>query len=218
MKARTVVPVSWRFASVGVSQAARVRTLTWMPKTSLVEIKREAKRQQIIEAAMRVIMRDGLRACTVRAVADESSASKSAIHYYFDSIEEIVDVAMEANLEQWLARLRAVAAEHEHPSERFWAVVEDYLAFFREVPGSAVVWFAYWLDNMERGRVERDAWLQDRIAGVLGELLADAGADDPPARARAIFSYLIGATLRQEAHPVSFEELRPEIATLSRLG
>ena len=188
-----------------------------MPKRSRVEIKREAKRQQIVEAATRVIIRDGLRACTVRAVAEESSASKSAIHYYFDSIEEIVDAAMDATLELWLDRLRSTAARHEDPTDRFWAVVEDYLAFFREVPGSTIVWFAYWLENMERGRVERDVWLQDRIAGVLGELLADAGADDPPARARAIFSYLIGAVLRQEAHPVPFDELRPEIATLSQL-
>lgn len=188
-----------------------------MAPPSRVESRREAKRHQIIEAATRVIMRDGLRACTARAVADESSASKSAIHYYFDSIDEIVDAAMESNLEQWLDRLRSVAGRHEDPSGRFWAVVEDYLAFFRETPGSTQVWFAYWLENMQKGRIERDAWLQNRIAGVLGELLADAGADDPPARARALFSYLIGATLRQEAQPLSFEELRPEVALLSQL-
>jgi AcrR family transcriptional regulator len=188
-----------------------------MPPTSRIPQKRAAKRQQIIEAAMRVLMRDGLRACTARAVADESPLTKSAIHYYFDSTEEIVEAAMDALLEGFLGRLRTVADAHGDPTERFWAVVEDYLASFDEVPGSTVVWFAYWLDNMEAGRIERNVWLQDRIAGVLGELLADAGAHDPPARARALFSYLIGAVLRQAVHPVPFDELRPEVAALSRL-
>jgi hypothetical protein len=70
-----------------------------------------------------------------------------------------------------------------------------------------------WLDNLERGRADRDEWIQDRISRVLGELLADAGADDAPARAPALFSYLIGATVRQEVHPVPFSELRPEVAS-----
>ncbi|MHB8696146.1 MAG: TetR/AcrR family transcriptional regulator [Solirubrobacteraceae bacterium] len=188
-----------------------------MPPTSRIPEKREAKRREIIEAAMRVLMRDGLRACTARAVADESPLTKSAIHYYFDSTEEIVEAAMDALLAGFLGRLRTVADAHNDPTERFWAVVEDYLASFDEVPGSTVVWFAYWLDNMEAGRIERNVWLQDRIAGVLGELLADAGAHDPPARARALFSYLIGAVLRQAVHPVPFDELRPEVAALSRL-
>jgi AcrR family transcriptional regulator len=181
-------------------------------------LKHERKRQLIVEAAMRVLMREGLSGCTARAVAAESPLTKSAIHYYFDSIEEIVDAAMDAHLDGFLGRLREVAAAHDEPVERFWAVVEDYLQTFADHPGSARVWFAYWLQNVERGRLERDEQLQDRIAGVLTELLTEAGIEDSPARARALFSYLIGALLRQQAHPVSFAELRPELESLSRLA
>jgi AcrR family transcriptional regulator len=181
-------------------------------------LKHERKRRLIVEAAMRVLMRDGLSGCTARAVAAESPLTKSAIHYYFDSIDEIVDVAMDAHLDAFLARLREVAAGHDEPVERFWAVVEDYLQTFADHPGSALVWFAYWLQNMEQGRLERNEGLQDRIAGVLTELLDDAGIEDSAVRARALFSYLIGALLRQQAHPAPFAELRPELESLSRLA
>jgi AcrR family transcriptional regulator len=186
-------------------------------RVSKVEQKREYKRQEIVDAAVRVIMRDGLRACTARAVADESPLTKSAIHYYFDSIDEIIDAAMDHHLDLFLDRLRRTAEQFDDPGTRFWRVVEDYLAFFAETPGSTTVWFGYWLSNMERQRLERNVELQTRIAGVLGSLLAEAGADDPPARSRALFSYLIGAVLRQEVHPVAFDELRPELASLSQL-
>lgn len=182
-----------------------------------IEAKRQVKRQQIVDAAARVLLRDGLRACTARAVADESPLTKSAINYYFDSIDEVVDAAMAAVLEEFFDRLRTAAAQQDDPTKRFWAVAEEYLAFFTERPGSTRLWFAYWLDNLERSRAGRDEWLQDRIAGVLGEILADAGADDPPTQARALFSYLIGATVRQEVQPVPFSELRSEIASLSRI-
>ena len=183
-----------------------------------VTLKREAKRALIVQAAMRVLMRDGLQACTARAVADESPLTKSAIHYYFDSIDEIVDAAMNAHLDRFLERLRLVAAAHSDPAERFWAVSRDYLQAFSDEPGSAVVWFGYWLQNMERGRIAPNVGLQDRIAQVIVEVLEEAGADDPQSRGRAVFSYLIGAVLRQEVDPVPFAELRPELESLSRLG
>ena len=49
------------------------------------------KRQQIVEAARRVLAEQGLAACSVRAIADASPLTKSAIHYYFADINELVD-------------------------------------------------------------------------------------------------------------------------------
>ena len=49
------------------------------------------KQRQIVEAARRVLARDGLAGCTARAVADASPLTKSAINYYFASMDEIID-------------------------------------------------------------------------------------------------------------------------------
>jgi AcrR family transcriptional regulator len=181
-------------------------------------IKYEHKRRLIVEAAVRVLIRDGLNACTGRAVADETPMTRSAIHYYFESTDELVDAAMDAHLATLLERFRAVGEQHKQPERRFWAVIEDYVAAFAEAKGSTVAWFTYWVQNMDRGRVERNMHMQQSIVEVIGELLADAGADDPRARSRAIFSYLIGAVLRQEVDPATAAELRREVAALSRLN
>jgi AcrR family transcriptional regulator len=181
-------------------------------------VKRENKRRLIVEAAVRVLMRDGLKGCTARAVADESPLTKSAIHYYFDSTDEIVDAAMEAHLDGFLQRLLDVATSHTDPTERFWAVVQTYWATFYEAEGSAVVWLAYWLQNMELGRRHHNERIQDRIVGVLSQSLADAGMNEPTARSQALFSYLIGTVLRQEVYPIPFAQVRAEVAKLVGLG
>lgn len=177
-------------------------------------VKRENKRRLIVDAAVRVLMRDGLKGCTARAVADESPLTKSAIHYYFDSTEELVDAAMEAHLEEFLQRLLEVAASQTEPTERFWAVVQTYWATFSEARGSAVVWLAYWLQNMEAGRQHHNERIQGRIVGVLSQSLADTGAEEPTARSQALFSYLIGTVLRQEVYPIPLSQIRAEVAKL----
>jgi hypothetical protein len=52
---------------------------------------------------------------------------------------------------------------------------------------------------------------------VLRDLLADIPVDDPPRRAHALFSYLLGTLMQQAVRPLPFAELRPEIAAVCRL-
>lgn len=180
-----------------------------------IEAKREAKRQVIVAAAMRVLLRDGLRGCTARAVADESPLTKSAINYYFESIDEVIDAAMSAQLEEFFDKLRAVAAGYEDPRARLWAVLDAYREFFAVTTGSTRLWFAYWLDNLERNRAAQDRLVQERVTSALAEVLSDAGAEDAATRAQALFSYLIGMTIRHDISPISPEQMRAELASLS---
>src|SRR5262245_28828974 len=86
------------------------------------------KRDQIIEAAKVVLLRDGLRGCTVREVAYESLLTRSAIHYYFRSMNEIIGAAMDSLLDGFVSGLRQAGVGIEDPVERFWAVMEKYVA------------------------------------------------------------------------------------------
>ena len=80
--------------------------------------------------------------------------AKSAIHYYFATMEEIVDRAMAGHIQGFVDRLRGVGARHEDPTDRFWAVVRDYLDCFDEQPSIAPLWFGYWVAALEAGRLE----------------------------------------------------------------
>jgi AcrR family transcriptional regulator len=177
----------------------------------------QAKRQQIIEAAKDVLVREGVAGCTARAVADASPLTKSAIHYYFDDMDEVVDAAMASHVNDCLARTRAAAAAHDRPLDRFWAAVRTYLEIFAERPNAALLWFSYWVEVGHKQRMEPVEGMHRQVTAVLTDLLADIPVDDPPARARALFSYLLGTLVQQAVRPLPFTQLQPEIAAVCRL-
>ena len=50
----------------------------------------EQRRQQILDAAMRIVVRDGVRGVRHRAVAAEAGVPLSATTYYFDDIQDLL--------------------------------------------------------------------------------------------------------------------------------
>ena len=77
------------------------------PKDSVVRSKREARnerrrdqtRAEILETARDVVLRSGLAAFTLSAVADELGLTKPALYYYFDSKEALL---FELLLREWV--------------------------------------------------------------------------------------------------------------------
>src|ERR1700759_2085858 len=156
----------------------------------------ELKRKQIVEAARTVLARDGVAGCTARAVADASPLTKSAIHYYFRDIDEIVDAAGAAHLDAMLTGLRGVAAEHADPDERLRAVIRAYLAPFVERPYAAFLWFEHWIAAGRRGERAAGETMLVAVESLFDELLAarDSGS---PGDARTLVSWLLGTGVQQ---------------------
>lgn len=71
----------------------------------------EERRRETMEAALRVIGREGIRATTHRAVAQEASASLSATTYYFASIDDLIAQAFAHYVDERLAVLQQVMTE-----------------------------------------------------------------------------------------------------------
>jgi AcrR family transcriptional regulator len=179
---------------------------------TVISPNQDSKRRQIIEAAREVLARDGLAGCTARAVADASPLTKSAIHYYFGDIDEIIDRAVSAHLDAMLDDLRRVAAGVEDPGERLWPVVRAYLATFERQPHAAYLWFEYWIHAGRRGAVAAAEGMLDRVRALLAELLAAAGHDDPPGAAATLLSWLLGTVVQQQVRPRPLAELRGEVS------
>ncbi len=182
----------------------------------------ESKRAQIVEAARIVLARDGLAGCTVRTVADAGPLTKSAIHYYFDDIDEIVDRAVSAHLGAMLTELRAVAVRHQDPRTRLDAVLRTYLATFAEKPHAAFLWFEYWIACGRRGTTATvDQMLAD-VRTLLVELLVEASTamttEEADRTAHAVLSWLLGSIVQQHVRPrppdLAHDELRALIGGL----
>lgn len=63
------------------------------------------RRQQLIEAAIRVLQRDGIGQVTTRAIAAEAGAPLASIHYTFGSKDDIVRAAFEQVITDLLTQL-----------------------------------------------------------------------------------------------------------------
>jgi AcrR family transcriptional regulator len=184
----------------------------------------DSKRRQIIEAARVVLARDGLAGCTARAVADASPLTKSAINYYFDSMDEIVDLAVAAHVEAMLAGLREVARQQDDPYQRLHAVLRAYLDTFADQPHAAYLWFEYWIAASRRQAPAPVAAMLDAVRDLLAELLGDLLTQRPEATGRpgpdlaqaanALLSWLLGSIVQQQVHPLAPATLAAEIDRL----
>ncbi|OHC28023.1 MAG: TetR family transcriptional regulator [Pseudomonadales bacterium RIFCSPLOWO2_12_59_9] len=76
----------------------------------------EQRRQAILDAAMRIIVRDGVRAVRHRAVASEAAVPLSATTYYFKDINDLITDTFALFVERSAAAMSA-----------FWANAEQQL-------------------------------------------------------------------------------------------
>jgi AcrR family transcriptional regulator len=179
-----------------------------------VSANQDHKRAQIIEAARVVLARDGLAGCTARAVAEASPLTKSAIHYYFSDIDEIIDAAVAAHLDAMLATLRDGAGQHTDPHQRLHAVLETYLAIFAEKPHAAFLFFEYWIAAGRRGSSETVEQMLRAVQSLLAEMLGDLAIDDNDHVAHALLSWLLGTVVQQQLHPRPVRALHAEVDNL----
>jgi AcrR family transcriptional regulator len=179
---------------------------------------RREKRREIIEVAKSVLLSHGLDRFTARALTESGSFSRSAIHYYFESVEEIVDAAMASQLESFLNMLNTVAAEHEAPLDRFWAVTQSYLAHFAEQPALTLLWFDYSIAAVEAGRSHPAIEIETRLHEIFVGLLRDCGVPDWQSRSEALLAFMLGTTLRGVLHRGTLAgDLRRQLAAVSGL-
>jgi AcrR family transcriptional regulator len=191
---------------------------------TVISPNQDSKRRQIIEAAREVLARDGLAGCTARAVAEASPLTKSAINYYFASMDEIIDLAVAAHVEAMLVALRQTAEQHRDPYRRLHAVVQAYLDTFADQPHAAYLWFEYWIAASRRQAPAPVAAMLDAVRDLLVELLSkllaplpdSAGrpAPDPAQAANALLSWLLGSIVQQQVHPLAPATLAAEIDRL----
>ena len=179
---------------------------------AVVSNNQRVKRAQIVAAAKKVLATQGLTACTARAIADASPLTKSAIHYYFHDVDEIVDEALAEHVEAMLVNLRRAAEGVTDPHERLWRVVEAYLATFAELPHAAFLWFEYWVAASRRESLDAAAGMLDKVHALLVEVLPGPDAD---AAARQILSWLLGTIVQQHIRPRPAEALRRELMRMT---
>jgi len=94
----------------------------------------EAKRRQIMEAAVRAFARKGYHACRVGEIAEEAGVAYGLVYHYFGSKEEVLEEIFRDTWTQMLARIREVAASGEPAVEQVRKVTALLLRTWRRDP------------------------------------------------------------------------------------
>ena len=113
------------------------------------ERKRDQSREEILQAARRVLLRNGVGAMTLEAVANEVGMSKTGLYYYFPSKDALVFELVYGVIE---AQAKAVQGGVEQAADGGQAL--------RAILGETVGAFAQHLDDF------RLAFLFGQVAGV----------------------------------------------------
>ena len=94
-----------------------------MPKIS--DAKRESRRQEILDAALRCFSRDGFHNTTTADIVRESRISQGALYLYFKTKDEII-VALADDRHQGDAYVNALAQSEPDPIQGLSLLLETY--------------------------------------------------------------------------------------------
>jgi AcrR family transcriptional regulator len=94
--------------------------------------KSEESRRQVLDAAVLTLSSKGLAASSVQDIADAAGVSKGAVHYHFESKDELLHRVLERCCESLEARARAAFEEPGTPMERLRRAVFEMWTLRRD--------------------------------------------------------------------------------------
>ncbi len=181
----------------------------------------QGRREQILEATLRVIGRSGREAVTHRAVAEEAGVPLGSTTYYFDSRDDLLGQALEH-----VARKetdRHIQLGHElrkaRSSRQLADMLLDQLVFEIDDRDAYVAEYELWLEASRRPDLREAAttWcdaVQLAVAGAMEKL----GSTDPAADASLVVAAIDGLgerVLAREDDPAeAAAEFRPQLRRL----
>jgi AcrR family transcriptional regulator len=146
----------------------------------MAHVPADVRRQELVEAAIRVMARDGIAKATTRAIVAEAGMNLGFFHYCFRSKEELLVAVIAAINDQNQQAAMAVVTPHRGLRETLVASFQAYWDGVERNPGEHQVTYEltqYALRQpglAEVARVQYDSYLQ----GMVQYLEAAAAAND----------------------------------------
>jgi AcrR family transcriptional regulator len=181
-------------------------------------------RERLVEATQGCLRVGGVARTSSRAIADRAGANLGAITYHFGSKEQLVAVALAAELHDWTQPVLDLLAELDEPATRLLGAVKALTETFDEhrdrVPGLLEV-FVHAARTPESDNPMAAIWrdLRTRLATVIAELRTSGAVPqwvEPDAMAALIVAVAAGTVVSVTVEPagVSHRDIATQFAAL----
>jgi len=129
----------------------------------MIRAKSDKQRQALIDAAIRVVAREGHPGATVGALAKEAGLAAGIVSFYFGGKDKLLTASLDDLIRRYDAVLqRHLKAAGAKPQARLAAMIDA--AFDPEAldPTRVAAWFAFWADEMSRAPRRDSATRKER--------------------------------------------------------
>ena len=138
-------------------------------------------RERLLEAARRVVARDGVGGLTLRAIAREAGVSHGAPLRHFPALASLLAAVSAEGFEQLMASVADAIGGEDDTRRRIAAAGHGYVRFALAQPGVYSVMFRPDLvDIADPGYLATGAASFEQLAGLVAEAQADGWHPDVP--------------------------------------
>ncbi len=141
-------------------------------------VDKTAKRQEILDAALRVFARKGFKNTKMIDIAEEAGIGKGTIYEYFRHKDEMLLAAFANYIQQGDAVVKAVLASPRSPVDKIQEILRGTVEVYGRDPEVARVFFDFWavgMQNAEQPEIDFRP-IYARYRALSRELLAQAVA------------------------------------------
>ncbi|WP_328467826.1 TetR/AcrR family transcriptional regulator [Actinoplanes sp. NBC_00393] len=177
-----------------------------MPKI----VDHDQRRDEIVEAYLTVVARDGLPAATTRAIAAELGVGTGALWHYFDGFDAVAAGAYQRITDRTNQRI-AVATARLRGLDAVYAMLREILPLEKETVDEAYVVVGFWgrlaaNDRIAATRADVDEHWHDLLRRYLAEAVQD-GRLDPGTPVDEVIDVLLTIAVGQQVHAIMGSEL-----------
>jgi TetR/AcrR family transcriptional regulator, transcriptional repressor of bet genes len=113
--------------------------------------RKDKRRQQLIEATVNVIARQGFAGTRLADVAGQAGVSYGVVSFYFKTKEDLLLATLQSLVDEYTQVWRkAVAEAGDDPADRLRAIIEADFSPRIANEKKIAVWFAFWAESRVR--------------------------------------------------------------------
>ncbi|MFJ5553293.1 TetR/AcrR family transcriptional regulator [Streptomyces sp. NPDC093225] len=178
-------------------------------RTPAVQARLDARRERVLEAAVRLLSREGYAGCSVAAIAAEAGVSTGSVYQSFSGKSELAAGLFRTLVAREVAAVTAAAAGPGTAAELTAAAVETFAVRALAAPRRAFALLAEPVDPaVDTERLVFRRAFRDVFAGLVAEGVA--GGELPPQAPELTAAALVGAVAEALVGPLADGDAAPE--------